>query len=74
MVGDINTCMNVFVLLKDLTPNFFFFLDAYVYVNTYNAHDAKKSFDRLIDNRLDILDINILKYLISDLQSLCIHY
>lgn len=34
----------------------------------------KKSFDRLIVNRLDILDINILKYLISDLQSLCIHY
>lgn len=66
--------MNVFVLLKDLTHNFFFFLDAYVYVNTYNAHDEKKSFDRLIDNRLDILDINILKYLISDLQSLCIHY
>lgn len=72
MVGDINTCMNVFVLLKDLTP--IFFLDAYVYVNTYNAHDEKKSFDRLIVNRLDILDINILKYLISDLQSLCIHY
>lgn len=73
MVGDINTCMIVFVLLKDLTPNFVF-LDAYVYVNTYNAHDEKKSFDRLIVNRLDILDINILKYLISDLQSLCIHY
>lgn len=43
VVGDINTCMNGFVLLKDLTPNFFF-LDAYVYVNTYNAHDEKKIF------------------------------
>lgn len=58
MVGDINTCMNVFVLLKDLTT--IFFVDTYMYVKTYNAHDEKNSFDRLIVNRLDILDIDIL--------------
>lgn len=67
MVGDINICMNVFVLLKDLIFNFFFFLDVYVYVNIYNVYDEKKFFDRLIVNRLDIFDINILKYLILDL-------
>lgn len=66
MVGDINICMNVFVLLKDLIFNFFF-LDVYMYVNIYNVYDEKKFFDRLIVNRLDIFDINILKYLILDL-------
>lgn len=29
---------------EGLDPQFFFFLDAYVYVNTYNAHDEKKIF------------------------------